>query len=127
MQGDTMSEREHTGWCRHHGVEWRADSSTAPILGEELAQVELSGPQAIVIDLRDVTFIDSSGFKEFLESKSRAQSNGHRLLMFGANPQARRPAAPLASFAGLPLWQPATLTSDLAREPIREGGNVGNV
>jgi hypothetical protein len=48
-------------------------------LGKELAQVEHSGPRAIVIDLRDVTFIDSSGFKEFLEAKSRAQSNGHRL------------------------------------------------
>jgi anti-sigma B factor antagonist len=66
------------------------DMSTAPILREELAQVEHSGPPAIVIDLRDVTFIDSSGLKEFLEAKSRAQSNGHRLLMSGANPQARR-------------------------------------
>jgi hypothetical protein len=47
------------GWCRH----------------------QHSGPRAIVIDLRDATFIDLSRFKEFPEAKSRAQSNGHRLLM----------------------------------------------
>lgn len=37
------------------------DMSTAPILREELAQVEDSRTLAIVLDLRDDTFIDSSG------------------------------------------------------------------
>jgi anti-sigma B factor antagonist len=66
------------------------DMSTAPILREELAQVEDSGTLAIVLDRRDVTFIDSSGLNEFLEARSRAQSNGHRLLMSGATLAARR-------------------------------------
>jgi anti-sigma B factor antagonist len=52
------------------------DVSTAPILREELAQVENSGTLAIVLDLRDVTFIDSSGLNEFLEARSRAQATG---------------------------------------------------
>ena len=66
------------------------DLSTAPILREELAQVEASGVRAIMLDLREVTFIDSTGLHEFLQARSRAQDNGHRLLMSGASPAARR-------------------------------------
>jgi hypothetical protein len=40
-----------------------------------------------------VTFIDSSGFKEFLEAKSGAQINGHRLLML--EPACKRGGPPL--------------------------------
>ena len=66
------------------------DMSTAPILREDLAQVEASGVLAIMLDLREVTFIDSTGLHEFLEASSRAKDNGHRLLMSGASPAAQR-------------------------------------
>ena len=64
--------------------------ATAPILRENLARVEASGAATIMLDLREVTFIDSSGLKEFLEARSRAKDNGHRLLMSGASPAAQR-------------------------------------
>lgn len=66
------------------------DLATAPILRENLARLEESGPVTIKVDLREVTFIDSSGLKEFLEARSRAKDNGHRLLMSGASPAAQR-------------------------------------
>lgn len=66
------------------------DMATAPILRENLARVEDSGAVSIMLDLSEVTFIDSSGLKEFLEARSRAQDNGHRLLMSGASPAAQR-------------------------------------
>lgn len=66
------------------------DLATAPILRENLARLEESGPVTIKVDLREVTFIDSSGLKEFLEARSRAKDNGHRLLLSGASPAAQR-------------------------------------
>lgn len=66
------------------------DMATAPILRENLARVEASGAATIMIDLREVTFIDSTGLKEFVEAKSRVRENGHRLLMSGATPAAQR-------------------------------------
>lgn len=66
------------------------DLATAPILRENLARLEESGPVTIKVDLREVTFIDSSGLKEFLEARSRAKDNGHRLLFSGASPAAQR-------------------------------------
>ena len=66
------------------------DVAAAPILRENLARVEASGAATIMLDLREVTFIDSSGLKEFLEARGRAKDNGHRLLMSGASPAAQR-------------------------------------
>lgn len=66
------------------------DMATAPILRENLARVEDSGAGTIALDLREVTFIDSSGLEEFLEARGRAQDNGHRLLVSGASPAAQR-------------------------------------
>lgn len=66
------------------------DMATAPILRENLARVEGSGAVTIMLDLSEVTFIGSSGLKEFLEARSRARDNGHRLLMSGASPAAQR-------------------------------------
>jgi STAS domain-containing protein len=48
-------------------------------------------PRASALSLySETTFIDSSGLKEFVEARSRAKDNGHRLLMSGASPAARR-------------------------------------
>ena len=66
------------------------DVATAPILRENLARVEDSGALTIMLDLRELTFIDSTGLMEFVEAKSRARENGHRLLMSGATPAAQR-------------------------------------
>ena len=66
------------------------DKATVPILRKTLAPFEGNGVSTIVLDLRDLTFIDSSGLLAFLEARRRAMSNGHRLLLSGASPAARR-------------------------------------
>ena len=66
------------------------DMATVPILRENLAPFEGNGVSTIVLDLHDLTFIDSSGLLAFLEARRRAMSNGHRLLLSGAGPAARR-------------------------------------
>jgi len=66
------------------------DLATAPILSEKLAPFERNGVSTIILDLQDLTFIDSTGMHVFLEARRRAMSNGHRLLLSGAGPAARR-------------------------------------
>jgi anti-sigma B factor antagonist len=66
------------------------DKATVPILRENLAPLEGNGVSTIVLDLRDLTFIDSSGLLAFLEARRRAMSNGHRLVMSGASSAAQR-------------------------------------
>ena len=66
------------------------DMATVPILVEDLTHVEEDGAETIMLDLREVTFIDSSGLLAFLTARRRAMSNGHRLLITGPSPAARR-------------------------------------
>jgi anti-sigma B factor antagonist len=66
------------------------DSATVPMLTEHLATIERDGASALILDLRDVTFIDSSGLHAFLQASKRAKTNGHRMILTGANLYMRR-------------------------------------
>ena len=66
------------------------DLATAPILSDRLAPFEGNGVSTIVLDLHDLTFIDSTALHAFLEARNRAMSNGQRLLVRGASPTAQR-------------------------------------
>ena len=66
------------------------DIATAPQLTDQLAAAEQDGVQAVMVDLRDLTFIDSSGLHAFLQASTRAKGNGHRFLIVGANDVAKR-------------------------------------
>jgi anti-anti-sigma factor len=70
-------------------VSGELDLSTVPALMEQLAHVEQDGVTAIMLDLRDLTFIDSSGLHALLQARDRAKTNGHRLIWVGAGPPAR--------------------------------------
>lgn len=66
------------------------DMATAPILNEQLAASERDGAKTIVLDLGDLSFIDSSGLHELVRAYRRSEKNGHRLLLVGANVITRR-------------------------------------
>lgn len=44
----------------------------------------------VVVDIRDVSFISSSGLGLLFNSNSRLKSKGRRLVVFGANEEIRR-------------------------------------
>jgi anti-anti-sigma factor len=46
-----------------------------------LAAVESEQPPVLVIDLREVTFLDSSGLRTLLAAERRAKSDGRRLVL----------------------------------------------
>ena len=66
------------------------DMASSPALAGSLEGAELGGTQAIILDLRDTTFIDSSGLRAILKASQRAESNGHQLAIVGVNPSARQ-------------------------------------
>ena len=66
------------------------DMATAPALKDQLAASEQTDTKAIVLDLRDLSFIDSSGLHEIVWAFRRSEMNGHRLMVIGANPLTRR-------------------------------------
>jgi anti-sigma B factor antagonist len=65
------------------------DAATVPVLDERMAAFEGDGVSAIMLDLRELTFIDSSGLLAFLQARTRAEANGHRLVLVGASPAVR--------------------------------------
>ena len=66
------------------------DMATAPILNDQLTVAEQDGSRAIMLDLRDLRFVDSSGLHAILQAYRRSETNGHRFLVVGANTMARR-------------------------------------
>ncbi len=66
------------------------DMASAPILEEQLARAESDGATAILIDLRELTFINSTGLHVFLAARNRAETNGRQLLLIRAIAPVRR-------------------------------------
>ena len=66
------------------------DLASAPILERDIASVESNGAKVVMLDLRELRFIDSTGLSTLLDAKRRADTNGHRLVVIGAPPAAQR-------------------------------------
>lgn len=60
-------------------------------LDEELRRLEAQRPETLVIDIRDLTFLDSSGIRLMVEANLRAREDGRRLQVEVATaPQVER-------------------------------------
>jgi anti-sigma B factor antagonist len=57
------------------------DIATAPRFEEGLAEVERDTPGTLVLDLRRVEFIDSTGLRAVIAADERARSAGRRLVI----------------------------------------------
>ena len=66
------------------------DMNTVEVLNENFATIEQNGTKAIVLDLRDLAFLDSSGLKSLLHAKERADKTGRHFFVMGASTSARR-------------------------------------
>ncbi len=66
------------------------DLAGAAALEQELARLELESPGAVVLDLRDVAFMDSSGLRLIAVSTQRAQELGRRLALVPGTEQVMR-------------------------------------
>lgn len=67
------------------------DMSVIDLFKEPLAKAEADGVSSIVLDLRDLVFMDSTGLHAILGAWRRAEANGHQLhVVVGASQAARR-------------------------------------
>lgn len=66
------------------------DIATVPVLETALSGVDDDGAGPIVVDLREVTFIDAAGVRALLRAHERSVMSGHRLLLVGASDPAQR-------------------------------------
>ncbi|WP_051324454.1 STAS domain-containing protein [Candidatus Solirubrobacter pratensis] len=57
------------------------DLAHAYTFDEELRAVETTRPACVVIDLRQLTFLDSCGLARLLAARRRARRLGHRLVL----------------------------------------------
>jgi anti-anti-sigma factor len=66
------------------------DLATVSDLEGYLAPFENNGVSAIMLDLRELTFIDSVALHSIVRARERAETSGRRLILVGARPTARR-------------------------------------
>lgn len=57
------------------------DLAHAYTFDEELRRVEEARPTCVVLDLRELSFLDSCGLARLLAARRRARKAGHRLLL----------------------------------------------
>jgi anti-sigma B factor antagonist len=66
------------------------DMGTGPRLHEAIERVHASAPARLVLDLRDVTFFDSTGLQIVLDADVRCREAGRDLLVLPGTGEARR-------------------------------------
>lgn len=57
------------------------DIASAPQLEALLAQAEASGPSTIIVDLRGLDFMDSTGLRVIVSADARARETARRLVV----------------------------------------------
>jgi anti-anti-sigma factor len=71
-------------------VRGEVDIESGPRLAEEVVAAEAESPRTLVIDLRDVTFFDSTGLKIVLDAEVRARGAGRTLIVLPGDGEPRR-------------------------------------
>ena len=66
------------------------DLAHAYTFDEELRLVEAARPSCVVLDLRELEFLDSCGLARLLAARRRARKAGHRLLLVRGRPTIQR-------------------------------------
>ena len=66
------------------------DLAAVPTFEDHLRRVEADRPQAIVLDLNDLTFMDSSGLRAIVMADERARAHRRRLAIVPGPPPVRR-------------------------------------
>jgi anti-anti-sigma factor len=57
------------------------DISSAPEVEKALVDAERDRPEILVVDLRNLSFIDSTGLRIILSADARARGDGRRLMV----------------------------------------------
>jgi anti-anti-sigma factor len=72
---------QDTNGAVHIRLTGELDISTAPKVEDELARVEPNRPDVIVLNLSNLTFMDSTGLRLLIAADTRARQQGRRLTI----------------------------------------------
>ena len=71
-------------------VSGELDLASSPALEDELERVARSDAQLVVVDLRSLEFMDSTGLSVLVRAHQRAEENGRRLGLVNGSQQVQR-------------------------------------
>jgi anti-sigma B factor antagonist len=71
-------------------VSGELDLASSPALQEELDRISASDSQLLIIDLRELDFMDSTGLSVLVRAHQRAEEQGRRLAMVKGPQQVQR-------------------------------------
>jgi anti-sigma B factor antagonist len=74
----------------HVELSGELDLATAPKLEDELKRVEAASPALLLLDLRPLAFMDSSGLRALLAADARAREAGRRLVLVRGDERVQR-------------------------------------
>jgi anti-sigma B factor antagonist len=66
------------------------DLGSAPALEQQLDEIERATPQRLLMDLRHLRFMDSTGLALMIRAQQSADANGHRLAFRRGTAQVQR-------------------------------------
>ena len=66
------------------------DMVSSPRLGETFAGLGADGPGTVVLDLRGVSFLDSTGLKAIFGARNAAHKRGQQFAVTPGSPQVQR-------------------------------------
>lgn len=90
MQSHFRLEVRNQGRATVIGVSGELDLASSPALQEELDRVAASDAQLLIIDLRDLDFMDSTGLSVLVRAHQRIEEQGRQLAMVKGPQQVQR-------------------------------------
>jgi anti-sigma B factor antagonist len=85
----SLETREHEGAVRI-ALSGELDLSSALTFDEEVRRAEERRPETLVLDLRKLRFMDSTGLRLIMSANARAKTRGRRLAIVLGNEPVRR-------------------------------------
>lgn len=71
-------------------VRGELDLASSPALEEQVERAVAEAQSTVIIDLRELEFMDSTGLSVLIRAHQRAQEAGHRLAIVNGSRQVRR-------------------------------------
>src|ERR1700749_979852 len=90
METHFRVEVRHEGRATVIAVSGELDLASSPALQEELDRVSASDADVLIIDLRDLDFMDSTGLSVLVRAHQRAEEQGRQLAMVKGSQQVQR-------------------------------------
>ena len=88
--GKLSIQRRHDAGRVLVALSGELDVSSAPELERCLSELEAESHSDVVLDLSELSFVDSAGISVLVKAKHQAEAKGRQLVLRGPPPQVQR-------------------------------------